>query len=284
MKLYKYNFVEDIRKYDEDTYFVIGNDKNFHKVRIDQETSVEAHRTEYFLNYIKSKGSQFISVNTDINLINYGDNELIYILDNGKGINKYVLLVAQPIFSNLIKEEYVNLIKLSKLCKNIVIPLEYIDCKDRKAFITPYISNARSISVMNDFGSYIPELGNKFFEFSEDGRYVVNKVIIANLVKLYNEKEQKGLANVRIADGDFILDKKTDMIELTEKNILENMYLVSARKLINLDFKSYLRLIRKEFSKLVYFSEKNIINDKSRVNMTQDEIEDGIKLGLYLRK
>ena len=54
--------------------------------------------------------------------------------------------------------------------------------------------------------------------------------------------------------------------------------------------KDYLKLIREEFSKMTYYKSINmkddsiLINDKNRVPMTKEEIEDGIKLGLYLRK
>lgn len=269
---------------------IINNGSTYHKINSNQDLTVEYIKTLDFLKSLHGLDYVYMDSNTKIMFINYGDTELVYVIDDGK--DKYTLLVGQPSLEfGKVNEEYLNLIELGKLSDKVVVPLEYISNGTREAFITPYIYQARCVaSYGNDYGSYIPEPSYRFEPFTDYGRYVVNKCMIANLVKLYNDKEKLGLASVKVGGGDFILDKSTDTIGLSEENILDNMYLIAARKLIKIDFKDYLKLIREEFSKMTYYKNVDmrddniLINDKNRVPMTKEEIEDGIKLGLYLRK
>ena len=269
---------------------IINNGSTYHKINSNQDLTVEYIKTLDFLKSLHGLDCVYMDANTKIMFINYGDTELVYVIDDGE--NKYTLLVSQPNLEfGKVHEEYWNLIDLGKLSDKVVVPLEYISNGTREAFVTPYIYQARCIaSYGKDYGSYIPEPSYRFEPFTEDGRYIVNKCMIANLVRLYNDKEKLALASVKVGGGDFILDKSTDTIGLSEENILDNMYLIAARKLIEIDFKDYLKLIREEFAKITYYKsidmkDKSIlINDKNRVPMTKEEIEDGIKLGLYLKK
>jgi len=68
------------------------------------------------------------------------------------------------------------------------------------------------------------------------------------------------------------------------------MKLIAARKLINIELKDYIELLRRELSKRTYYrtlSERDnsiLVNVKNRVPMSTEAIEDGIILGLSLRK
>ena len=68
------------------------------------------------------------------------------------------------------------------------------------------------------------------------------------------------------------------------------MKLIAARKLINIKLKDYIDILRQELSKRTYYrslQERDpsiLINIKNRVPMSNEAIEDGIKLGLSLRK
>lgn len=86
------------------------------------------------------------------------------------------------------------------------------------------------------------------------------------------------------------MEKEFDTIPHTEENALKHMKLIAARKLINIELKEYIKLLKYEFQRRTYYrtlSEKDpsiIINLKNRVSMTTEAINDGINLGLTLRK
>lgn len=190
------------------------------------------------------------------------------------------------------KEEYDNLKQLSKKYPGLVInPINYFQNKYREAYLTPYIYQARCIaSDPQGYGAYVPDPYYHFDNFSDDDTYEICKVMIANLIRLYDTELNLAIAQCKIGGGDFILEKEYDNDIHNEQNTLKRMHLIAARKLINIELKEYIKLIKKEFSQKTYYKNQDqrdpniIINLKNRFPMSRDAIEDGIKLGLKLQE
>lgn len=263
----------------------------YHIINDYQERSIEFKKTEEFLKWLIDKHPDEFKENTEIKFINYGDTELVYVIDES-GYQR-TLLVGQPnIKLGTVKIEYENLQKLYKQNSQLIIcPTRYFVSKDREAYITPYFCQARCIASQEiGWGMYIPEPDYYFKAYSEEDEYVVCTTMIASLITLYNEKEKLGLASCKMGGGDFILEKALDKDIHSIKNTLNKMHLIAARKLINIELSDYINLIRREFIKKTYYNklkEKDssiIINVKNRISVKEEAIEDGIALGLRLRK
>lgn len=264
------------------------NHATYHKVNDDQSFVGEIKKTVDFIRKIlEDLGLQGCSVE----FINYGDTELVYVIKQNNNILN-TLLVGQPwLNKGIVRNEYNNLLKLKNICSDLVVsPIQFFENETREAYITPYFYQARCIASYGNYGVYIPEPYYRFESFSIEDCYLVTKAIVACLVRLYNDKEKLGIASCKIGGGDFILEKKYDEILHTENSVLDNIHLVSARELIQIELKDYLELLRSELAKVTYYtSEKNrdksiMINHKNRVAMSKEAIEDGITLGLKLRK
>lgn len=262
----------------------------YHAISQTQSREEEVKKTQEFLNILPSKVPNLINSTSDITFINYGDTELVYVIKNSD--NKYALLVNQPTIPfGTVKIEYENLLLLAKNNPNLVIaPKAYISDEKKEAYITPYIKQARCIATYNEkYGRYIPEPYYRFEPYKEDDEYTICKIMIANLIRLYDMDRKLALADCRIGGGDFILEKEYDNQEHTESNTLKHMKLIAARKLINIELKDYINLIKKEFLKRTYYQtllEKDLdilINQKNRVPMKTQAINDGINLGLKLK-
>lgn len=226
-----------------------------------------------------------------VEFINYGDTELVYAIKRND-IAQWTLLISQPwLEKGTIKKEYDNLLKLKSICpKLIVSPTQYFELDTREAYLTPFYKQARCIASNGSYGVYIPEPYYRFESFNNDDIYLITKIMIANLVRLYDDKDKLALAACKLGGGDFILEKKYDEVPHTEKTTIENMHLTAARELISIDLKDYLKLLRNELVKTTYYqSEKSrnksiLVNHKNRVPMSKEAIQDGIALGLKLRK
>lgn len=127
--------------------------------------------------------------------------------------------------------------------------------------------------------------------YNTEDTYTICKTMIANLILLYNQDENLGLASCKIGGGDFILEKEYDKEPHTIENTMKRMHLIVARELISIDFKSYIQLLKNEFNQITYYKkmkEKNpnniLINQKNRIPMPKEAIEDGIQLGLKLKR
>lgn len=267
-----------------------GQGYEYHKLKDDQSLIDEFYNTNAFFEYlVKEKILDIELKDFSIEFINYGDTELVYILDKNK---KYTLLLGQPwLEKGVVKREYENLKFLAINNPNVVVePKYYIENDNKEAYITPYIYQARCIASQDQgWGVYIPEPYYRFEPFNEREKEIVNTVMIANLVRLYDSKNNLGIVNCKLGGGDFILEKNWDYDKNLD-NTLDCMKLIAARKLDKIPFKKYLKLLRTEMLKRTYYSNENqknkeiIINDKSRVPMTKEEIDKGIQLGLRLRK
>lgn len=262
------------------------SDYSYHILNSNQSRQEEVSITRSFLQDISTS-----IPSSTIEFINYGDTELVYVIKRPDTID--TLLVGQPSTPlGTVKLEYDNLRHLSTKNPSIIVtPTTYISNGKREAYITPYIKQARCIATYDDtYGAYIPEPYYRYEPYKEQDEYLVSMAIVANLIRLYDYDKKLALAECKIGGGDFILEKEYDTEPHTEENILRRMKLIAARKLINIELKDYIELLRKELSKRTYYrslSERDnsiLVNIKNRVPMSKEAIEDGIKLGLSLRK
>lgn len=261
-------------------------DYNYHKISQNQNLSEEVSLTQEFLSSITKKYP-----NSSIEFINYGDTELVYVIKSESKTE--TLLVGQPATKlGTVKIEYDNLKHLAQKNPSIIVPpISYHSNGVREAYITPYLKQARCIATFGtNYGAYIPEPYYRFESYSPQDEYLICKVIIANLIRLYDNENKLALAECKIGGGDFIMDRQFDTTEHTEENTLKHMKLIAARKLINIELKEYIKLLQTEFQKRTYYRSLNerdsstIVNIKNRVPMSSEAIDDGIELGLQLRK
>lgn len=263
----------------------------YHMVDEDQNQGDEFLKTEEFLKWIVKNNPEIFDEKANINFINYGDTELVYVVDESG--YKRTLLVGQPnIKFGTIKKEYENLKKLAKTNPNLVVcPTNYFSNEYREAYLTPYIYQARCIASSElGYGVYVPNPSYRFVAYNDLDTYTICKAMIANLILLYNQDENLGLAACKIGGGDFILEKEYDKEPHTIDNTLKRMHLIAARELISLDLNSYIQLLTNEFRQITYYKKISdrdpniLINHKNRVPMPREAIEDGIQLGLKLKR
>ncbi len=279
----------------EDNLGIPDNGFLYHIVNDYQDKATEFRITDNFIvkELIPILKNNNININYDkmkVNFINYGDTELVYVISDG--INTYTLLIGQPITKeNEIKEEYDNLKGLGNKHIEVIKPILYLKGKERKAYLTPYLKQARCIATTNyGWGYYIPEPTYRFELFNNEDKSLVNQAMIATLIKLYDEEKELGICNCKLGGGDFILNKKWDNIDHNIYNTLNNLKLIAARKMYLTSLKNYINLLSNELGKITYYKnikdkDKNIIiNCKNRCNMNTKDIEEGIDLGLKLRK
>ncbi|MDE5830828.1 MAG: hypothetical protein K2H53_04095, partial [Clostridia bacterium] len=167
-------------------------------------------------------------------------------------------------------------------------------------YVTPYLYQARCIASYEcNWGVFIPEPEYHFTSFSKEERQIINSSMIALLVKMFDSKNNLGIASCNISrGGDFILEKASGDFDSDEKgklaityeNVLKRMKLIAARELVSMELDEYIDTIKREFTKRTYYSEEDkedksmIINHRSWLPMEREEIEDGIKLGIELRE
>lgn len=238
--------------------------------------------------------SEFQNGEKKVQFINYGETELVYVLKVGD--KKYTLLVGQPATPfGVVKREYDNLKLLHKVSpENVIAPMQYFCNKQtqKELYITPYLYQARCISSEEgEAGVFIPEPDYHFEKFSPDEKGIINSCMIAVLVKMFDKKRNLGVASCHIGEGgDFILEKGFEQEAFTYENILKRMKLIAARELVSMELGEYITRIKEEFSKITYYETEEqrdksiIINHKSRLVMSQEEIENGILLGIQLRE
>lgn len=267
------------------------SDYDYHIITGEKSRREEVALTQEFLVDLPNKIPSIIHLDDGFEFINYGDTELVYVTTNLKYRN--TILVGQPINSlGTVKLEYENLKHLASKHPSLVIsPLAYVSNNHREAYITPYLHQARCVaSYADSYGVYIPEPYYRFESFTREDESLITKIIIANLVRLYDEENNLALAECKIGGGDFVMEQAFDNLPHTEENALKHMKLIAARKLINIEMKEYLKLLKSEFQKRTYYrtlQEKDpsiIVNLKNRVPMSLETIEEGIKLGMSLRK
>lgn len=266
------------------------SDYNYHILSEGQDRFAEMMKTENYLCDLQQNYPEIIKPESKIEFINYGDTELVYVISSNE--DKQTLLVGQPSTElGTVKLEYDNLLYLAKKHPKLVVaPTAYIASYGREGYLTPYIYQARCIaSYDQSYGAYIPEPYYRFEPYNQEDEYLISQAIIANLIRLYDADKKLALAACKIGGGDFIMEKDYDNEPHTIETTLDRMHLIAARKLINIELKDYIELIKKEFQQRTYYKtqqEKDpsiLINVKNRVPMSEESINEGIKLGLKLR-
>ena len=83
----------------------------------------------------------------------------------------------------------------------------------------------------------------------------------------------------------FMLLKGFENGEINEDNIIKNLIMISARKLITIELKDYIEKMKIELRNgLKDNEEKFIIGKNLRCPFSEEEIEEGIKFGMKLRE
>lgn len=235
---------------------------------------------EYLVNYaVRHK----FSVN-DLNLqyINYGDSELLFTLTHRPTERKVLLHVKQPAKqTGTLKQDFNNLISLAKDNDRIIEPIEYYTDGKQELFVTPYINQARNISYNNNWGIFKPEPFYQFQPFTDKQQHIVNRCIIGNLVSLYNEQTQQGIGACQISNGDFVLNKGWEKLSPTINNTLDNMWLTTARRMINCTLDEYKNMLMQEFSQ-TNPQNNYYVNYRGMSNIDRQDIVAGINLGMKL--
>lgn len=235
---------------------------------------------------------EFQGENKTVQFINYGDTELVFVFNVEN--RKYTLLVGQPATEfGEVETEYENLRRLGKCHKeNIVVPIRYFsNGKDMELYVTPYLYQARCVGIEEkDWGMWVPEPQYYFQDFSQESRKIINSSMIAMLIKFFDDKNNLGIGACHIGGGDFVLQKGFEKEKITYENVLRNIKLIAARKLISASLDEYIDRIKQEFSRRTYYKTENqrdksiLINYKCKTPMTLEEIQKGIELGYKLRE
>jgi len=258
----------------------------------EQKEEVEFLKINKFIKEFVSKNNikELQGEEVDCQFINYGDVQIVFVITIDE-IKQYTLLVNQPkIPAGQGLEEYNNLIYLNKINPDIVIkPIYYYvnpENPQQELYITPYYFQARCVGVETTaWGIWIPEPKYYFRDFNQIERKVINKCMIALVIKLYDEKNKKGISRWRFDGGDFMLLKGFENGEINEDNIIKNLIMISARKLITIELKNYIEKMKIELRNgLKDNEEKLIIGKNLRCPFSEEEIEEGIKLGMKLRE
>ena len=257
-----------------------------------ENTLEEFLRIHQFINQVVSSNTvpEFQGKQKRLQFINYGSTQLVYVLTIDEN-RQYTFLINQPATPfGTGKREFENLQRLSKDNKtNVITPLYYFadkNCASRELYVTPYYYQSRCIGVEDkEWGIWIPEPEYLFHVFKAKDRKVINASMVALLVKLYDEKRKMGLSEVRLDGGDFMLEKGFENYDINFENILKRMKLIAARKLETMDLDEYISRIRNELSgKVADSQEIKVIGKMLRRPLELDEIEEGINLGIVLRK
>ena len=267
------------------TYIVNGVKNSFYECEQSRQ-----FLDEFKVYYAKKQG---ISINEiEINFINFGAMSLVYTLEYDNKIDT-ILLKYPNIEKSALRREAELLTHFSKINNNVVQPILYYSKNygqnDRELFVTPYFYQARAISnFKGKFGFYCPEPEYKFLICNDKQATVLKQCIIAHIVASFDKNKKCGISKIEIIGGDFILEKDWDLNQPTIKNTFNKIKLIAARDTINCSFKQYLDLIRQEF----VLNTKNpdnykpnnnyILNTCNEVPFTQDEIEQGINLGIKI--
>ena len=240
------------------------NDYDFiyYELSPEQDFLEEIVKINNFLNldfpmYLEKNYPNYYSKDMKIKFINWGHMEVIYVLDNGQ--RKYTLLMGQPSLEyGKVKSEYDNLKILSKNNEDVISPLLYYGnpSYNKEIYMTPYYYQARCISYLDDkLGIYVPEPTYHFEEFKGNDKDVIEEVITAKIISLYNQNTHIGLDKFRVSSGDFILEKGFEDTINNVNSVFNDMKVIAARSLVNMSLDEYIDLI---YQRLKMFNNKNI--------------------------
>ena len=237
---------------------------------------------KYMDHYSNQSGIKKEDLN--IEFINYGKTELVYVLTKKDG-DRITLLVKQPgIKYGDVYKDYSYLKELASNNENIVEPIDYFTIGDQELYVTPYINQARCVASCGTWGMYIPEPYYRFQSFTEEQQDIVCQCMIAKLISMYDFEKQEGIAKCKLGGGDFMLPKGWETETPTIENTLNNLLLISCRDKIKCSFTEYINIIISEFSRITINEneDKLMVNLRGRVSMSLTNIKKGIKLGKSL--
>ena len=226
-----------------------------------------------------------------LQFINYGDTQLVFVvtLDNSK---QYTLLVNQPkTRPGQSFEEFTNLTNFNKLHPEIIIkPIRYYvnpENLQQELYMTPYYYQARCIGVETEkkgWGIWIPEPEYHYKIFTEEEGKLIRKCMVAMMIKFYDEKNKCVIGGYSLDGDDFMLKKGYENEEFNEENIIKNFVFIAARKVIKIEFEEYINRLRKELRNDFEENENIVIKRKMRAPFLEQNIVEGIKLGMKLRE
>ena len=223
------------------------------------------------------------SSNINIEFINYGRTQLVFVLTEPSG-EQVTILVKQPAVEfGKVFQEANNLVELQSRDSNVIAPIDYFENGECELYVTPYLKQARCVASDGDsWGVYVPEPIYRFDEFDTKQADIVNACMIAKLVELYDSKKGQGIASCKLGGGDFMLAKGYESGVMTEDWIFQNLFLIASREKIDCSFAEYLDILRDEFSRrTIREDEKSLkVNIRGRVPMTKFQIEKGISMGI----
>ncbi len=233
----------------------------------------------------------------NLDFINWGNIQLVYHVKlMGENRQKEVTaLINQPhIPPHLIQQEYDNLQHLSQLQFQFVVkPYCFFQLnppKEHAIYLTGYIENARCVFGGRGYpwGMFDPQPKYHFEAFSQNISSVIKSTMIALLVMYYDQEKQQGIAQTQLSGDDFILTQ--DFSPSDPSTILPNMKLIAARGFVKEPLENYIQRLQREFVIGTHYTDTDVItgtfkvNYKSGLPMTQNEINQGIQLGLTLRQ
>lgn len=161
----------------------------------DQHTKIMEFLRKYKEYYSKNNNVAIEDLNLEF--INYGKTQLVYVLTEKNG-KRVTILVKQPVVKfGDVKEEMVNLLELKKKDNNVVAPIDYFTLDDQELYVTPYINQARCIASYGTWGMYIPEPIYRFESFTNEQESIVNTCMIAKLISLYDHEKQEGICSCK---------------------------------------------------------------------------------------
>lgn len=235
---------------------------------------------DYVIKYATNQGKSVEDFNLEF--INYGRTQLVYVLTDKQTGNKVTILAKQPIVEyGKVMQEASNLISLKNVDSNVVVPIDYYTNNEQELYVTPYVPQARCVASDEKWGMYIPEPFYRFENFTEEQEKIVNSCMIAKLVSLYNFDKNQGIACCKLGGGDFMLPKGWENEKPTIQNTLNSLQLIAAREMIECSFEKYLEIIKNEFSRITINEnqEQLLLNHRGRVSMAKSDIEKGIEIG-----
>ncbi|MBQ9790576.1 MAG: hypothetical protein IJW24_03175, partial [Clostridia bacterium] len=221
----------------------------------------------------------------DLEFINYGRTQLVYVLTDAISKEKVTILAKQPIVEyGKVKQEFENLKCLQKIDDHVIAPIDYFSDGEQELYVTPYKTQARCVASDAKWGMYVPEPIYRFVDFCGHQEEIVNTCMIAKLVSFYDFAKNQGISACKLGGGDFMLEKGWECQEPTIENTLKSLYLIAARETIDCKFDEYLDLLRQEFSRQTINENQDelLINIRGRLPMKAEHIEKGIELGIQI--
>lgn len=251
-----------------------------------QDALQELKRLEQLINDVIKSDKKFIDKNVNVEFINYGKTQLVFLATTSKG-KQYTLMVNQPGTKfGFGKNEYNNLQRLNQIAPNLAIkPMAYFAEDNHELYVTPYCKNARCICVdSKNWGMWIPEMGYCFKKFTTLEKSIVNSSMVAALINMYDEDNQQGVANCRLDGGDFMLSREVENAAMTYDNVFKNLKLIAARDFVKLSLSDYIDQLRLELlSSGAKKDELKILGQRLKQPLTLQEINTGVAIGMTMR-